>query len=502
MGLRALTLPALSGIALWLSFPGFSLFPLAWLALVPFLEFCTREKSLRRILVGHLVMGGIYFGGTLSWILNVLTVYGKLDPAVSAGIFGLLLVIQTAFLLPFTVLTALTARVSPKAALWAAPGFWILTELLRTYFPFGGFPWASLGYSQLPYLWIVQIADVGSVYLVSFLVVSASSAILAFWKWRSWSLGGVFLSLFLAANLYGFYRVEVWSPEESESLRAGLVQGVIELSAPAEHYAERYFEALPHYFDKAVKQGARLVIFPEAQNPYFFPDNFYFRTFWERRVMAANAYLLFNSASFDESGVPGYFNSVHLLDPEGRAVYRYDKNHLVPFGEYLPWAGILGFSEALVAEVSGFKAGSGSEVGTMDGVKIGTLICYEVIFPELSREAVNKGANVLINLTNDGWFGRTAAPSQHLQMAAFRCIENRKPMLRAANSGYSAVIDPSGAVRVRTELYEETLLMTEVKGNSVRTLFGVIGSWICIAIIILSLGIFAAAGKRREGANS
>ncbi len=502
MGLRALTLPVLSGIALWLAFSDSSLFFLAWFALVPFLEFCSRENSLRRILLGHLVMGAIYFGGTLYWILNVLTEYGKLDTGVSAGIFGLLIITQTAFLLPFTVLTTLTARVSPKAALWAAPGFWILTEMLRTYFPFGGFPWALLGYSQLPYLWIVQIADLGSVCLVSFLVVFAGSAILAFWKWRSWSLGGVFLSLFLAANLYGFYRVEVWSPEGSESLRVGLVQGVIELSAPKEHYAERYFELLPHYFDQAVNQGAQLVIFPEAQNPYFFPDNFYFRTFWEKRVRAANAYLLFNSASFDESGVPGYYNSAHLLDPEGRAVYRYDKNHLVPFGEYLPWAGILGFAEALVAEVSGFKAGTGSEVGSLDGLKIGTLICYEAIFPELSREAVNKGANVLINLTNDGWFGRTAAPSQHLQMAAFRCIENRKPMLRAANSGYSAVIDSRGTVLARTELYAETLLMTEVKGNSVRTLFGVVGPWICVAIIILSLGTFAAAGKRRKGANS
>lgn len=502
MTLRALTLPGISGIALWLSFPDLSFFPLAWLALVPFLEFCCSEKSIRHLLVGHLVIGVSYFGGTLYWIPNVLTEYGKLDAFLSAGVFGLLILTQTVFLLPFTVLTALTARVSTRSALWAAPGFWILTELLRTHFPFGGFPWASLGYSQLPYLWIVQIADLGSVHLVSFLLVLASSAALALWKWRSWSYAGVFLSLFVAANLYGAYRVEVWDPEGTESLRAGLVQGVIELSAPKEHYAERYFEALPRYFDQAIARGARLVIFPEAQNPYFFPDDFYFRTFWERRVKAADAFLLFNSASFDESGVPGYFNSAHLLDREGRAVYRYDKNHLVPFGEYLPWAGILGFAEALVAEVSGFKAGKASETGTLDGLKFGALICYEAIFPELSREAVNNGANILVNLTNDGWFGRTGAPSQHLQMAAFRCIENRKPMLRAANSGYSAAIDTKGVVQARTKLFEETLLVVDVTGNSARTLFGIVGSWICIALIILSIGIFAVARKRREGANS
>jgi apolipoprotein N-acyltransferase len=211
---------------------------------------------------------------------------------------------------------------------------------------------------------------------------------------------------------------------------------------------------------------------------------------------------MFNSASFDESGVPGYFNSAHLLDREGRAVYRYDKNHLVPFGEYLPWAGILGFAEALVAEVSGFKAGEASETGTLDGLKFGTLICYEAIFPELSREAANNGANLLVNLTNDGWFGRTSAPSQHLQMAAFRCIENRKPMLRAANSGYSAAIDTKGVVQARTKLFEETLLLVDVTVNSERTLFGFVGSWICIAIIILSIGIFTVARTRKEGANS
>ncbi len=490
-------LSLISGIALWLSFYN-PLFPLAWVALVPYLYFLLQKPAWRWVLIGHGLMTLVYLGGVLYWIPRVLLVYGNLSWLAALPTFLLMVILLSLVLLPFSLLTRWTAEKSTSLTLLCVPGFWLLTEVCRNYFLLNGFPWALLGYSQYPYSWMIQIADVGGVYLVSLLVVAGNAALLGVLWFKSFRPLVLFVPLFLAANLYGAYRVYYWQPDSGSALKVALVQPNIGLSEGREHYAGKYFETLAGYYQQAADEGAQWVIFPEAPNPFFYEQDFYFTHFWKRQTSNHGAYLLFNSAVLETDPQLHYYNSAVLLDPQGEEVYRYHKTHLVPFGEYLPLADYLGlFFEPLVQEVGGFSPGEELRVGEISGTRFATLICYEGIFPELSRECVRLGAEVLVNITNDSWYGRTAAPTQHLQMAAFRAIETRKPLLRCANSGYSTVFDPWGRQGQQIGLFEEGMFITELAGNNYRSIYSYTGEWINIILIGTTL-LVAFWGRFRK----
>ena len=499
-------LPLISGIALWLAFPDHSLFFLSWVALIPFLLFLTQQRSWKAIVAGNFVLGLTYFGGVLYWIPEVLTGYGGLGWRISIPIFFLMLLLLCLFFLPFSVLTHAVSTRSRAAALWSAPGFWVLSELLRNYYAVGGFPWALLGYSQYPYEWMRQLADISGVYLISFLIVFGNCALLAlcrFRNYRTWVLPAIFALLFLGSNLYGWYRVEVWQVPAGKSIKAALVQPNISLSAPLEHYAKKYFEVLPAYYRQAVSAGVAWVVFPEAPNPYFFDTDFYFRTFWQREVRNSGAPLLLNSTSV-ETGSAGthYYNGALLIGPEEQPTYRYHKIHLVPFGEYVPAADWLSFVQPLVQEVAGFSAGTTAVVGDVGGIPFGTLICFEGIFPESAREFVRQGAQLLVNITNDAWYGRSAAPRQHLEFGAFRAVENRKPILRCANSGYSAVIDPLGRIQQELGLFQDGIVLADVTACPYRSIYSRVGEWLNISLVVLALvtgvAVFRPRSKSRR----
>ncbi len=489
-------LSLISGTALWLSFYS-PLFPLAWVGLVPYLYFLLRRPAWKWVLIGHGLMALAYLGGVLYWIPRVLVVYGDLSWVLALPTFLLMLITLSLILLPFSLLTRWAAEKSVSVALLCIPGFWLLTELCRNYFLLNGFPWALLGYSQYPYSWIVQVADLSGVYLVSVLVMAGNAAFLGALWFKSLRPLVLFAVLFLVANLYGAYRVNYWQPDSGSVLKVALVQPNIGLDQDKEHYADKYFKTLAGYYQQAADEGAQWVIFPEAPNPFLYEQDFYFTSFWKRQTATHGAYLLFNSALVETGPELLYYNSAVLLGPQGEEVYRYHKTHLVPFGEYVPLADWLGrLFEPLVQEVGGFTPGQELRVGDISGTRFATLICYEGIFPELSRECVRQGAEVLVVITNDSWYGRTAAPAQHLRMAAFRAIETRKPLLRCANSGYSVVIDPLGQQGQRIGLFEEGMFITEVAGNNYRYIYSYTGEWINIALIGVSL-MLAVGGRFR-----
>ncbi len=488
-------LSLVSGIALWLSFHHSIFFPLAWIALIPYLSFLLKKPSWNSVLIGNGVMALAYLGGVLYWIPRVLVVYGNLSWTLSLVAFLLMLLLLSLFLLPFSLLTRWTAGKSVSVALLCIPGYWLLTELCRNYFLINGFPWALLGYSQYPYSWIIQVADLAGVYLVSLLVMAGNAAILGTFWLKSLRPLVIFAAVFLAANLYGAYRLHFWQPESGPALQVALVQPNIGLTEEMEHYTGKYFNTLAEYFQQAVDGGAQWVIFPEAPNPYVYEEDFYFTTFWQRQTSTHEAYLLFNTTLVERNPEFQYFNSAVLLSPQGKEAYRYHKTHLVPFGEYVPFSNWFGtFFEPLVQEVGGFSPGQELSTGSISGTQFATLICYEAIFPELSRQSVRQGAEVLVNITNDSWFGRTAAPSQHLHMAAFRAIETRKPLLRSANSGYSVVIDYLGREGQKMGLFEEGMFIAEVAGNNYRSLYSYTGEWINIFIIGVALLLPLGAG--------
>jgi len=315
--MRALLLPLVSGLLLCLSFPQISLFPLALAGLAPFFWFAGTERSWKSLLLGHLVFSLVFYGGVLIWIPRVLVVYGGLSPIIGGLALLIMALAMGSVLLPFSLLFQWGSRRAPRTTLLAAPGLWILTELIRNFAPFDGFPWASLGYSQVPFVWLSQTADLGSVYLVSGLVVLTNSSLVLLARYRDWRKVCLTSGLVFLGCLYGIWRMEFPPPSPEHSVRVGVAQGNIDLMADRNYYAGKYFRTLPELFDQASEQGAEWIIFPEAQNPYRYPGNFYFREFWETRVQRKGVHLLFNSTSVEETG---YYNSAYLLAPDGRPV--------------------------------------------------------------------------------------------------------------------------------------------------------------------------------------
>ena len=494
----------LSGaLALAVSFPSFSLYPLAWIATIPLLLRLVESQSPGPVFSGHFLFFLSFFGLVLYWVPAVMINYGGLHPAVALGVFALLLGAMSLLMLPFSILTWGLARAfNDNCALFAAPALWTSCELLRERFLLGGFPWASVGYSQHGFGVLLQVADLGGVYLLSFLVLSGASATLLWIARGKRSLALVYMVLILLSVLYGAYRLWFWKIETEHWHRATLVQPGIALRGSRAYFQETYFQQLGRTYSRACEEGTEWVIFPETPNP-FSPDlDAHFRTFWSTLVAEKQRPLVL-SATGQGTHAGLYYNSAFLFDRSGSIIHRYDKRHLVPFGEYLPaGATLLGLSEALVGEVGQFSPGRSSQrTAHLDDEQLGFLICYESIFPELSRQAVLSGARFLVNTTNDMWFGDTAAPWQHLQMAALRAVEVRKPLLRAANSGITAWVDSWGRIRGQLGLLEVGRLEVEFKPNSYRSLYTQLGL-VPLALIIMMVISAAVAGgmlaRRKE----
>jgi apolipoprotein N-acyltransferase len=424
----------------------------------------------------------------LYWIAAVLSQYGGFGPALGGLLLLGLILVLSLFFLPFSLGVWWLAGRSEAAALLAAPALWVAGELLRTVLPAGGFPWGAVGYSQYPLRWLVQIADLGGIYLISFLVLAGNCALLAVLQNRyGRSAAGVGVAVLLA-NLYGACRLAA-NFEDEVALTVDLVQPVIRLSRERDYYSRVHFQELPEIYRRSGADKVDWVVLPEAPNPFPYGADFYYTSFWNKLAIDFQVPVLLNSTSYQEQGSERY-NSVYLVDEKGRAAFRYDKTHLVPFGEYLPYGSIFGFARPLVQYVGGYTAGKFTgELGTIRGQPFGALICYEIVFPSLSRNLVNAGARMLVNVTNDHWFGETSAPRQHLEMAAFRAIENRRPILRSANSGFSALIDATGSIRSRTELNSQTVTRVEVRPGSAESLFSLWGQALNVSLIMIVAGL-------------
>ncbi|MFQ5466355.1 MAG: apolipoprotein N-acyltransferase [Thermodesulfobacteriota bacterium] len=493
---RRLILPALAGVLLAASFPPVGLGWLAWVALVPLLA-ALDGQPWRQGALSAFVFGFVYFLGTVYWVVNSMFFYGGISLTLSVPIMLLLVAFLALYPAAFGLFLALVGRGGRVAGLLAAPTAWTALELLRSHM-FTGFPWALVGYTQARVLPVIQIADVFGVWGVSFLVV-AVNAVLALWLRRL--LAGrrgaapvgeavavaVMLTLTIA---YGFMRIGEVDERAGgwEGLTVGVAQGSIDQSVKWD--PSRRAETIGIYSDlsrRAASEGAGLIVWPETAVPFYLgaePED-------SRRVedaaRTAGAYILTGSPSFsfpEKGSAPEFFNSAYLLDPGGTATGRYDKVHLVPFGEYVPMRKVLFFISKLTEGVGDFTPGPGPIPITFRDSGLGVLICYESIFPELARRYAARGAGLLVVITNDAWFGRTSAPYQHFEMAVMRAVENRTYLVRAANTGISGVIDPAGRVKRETSLFERTVFTERValRGGpvSVYTAWGDVFAYLCL----------------------
>jgi apolipoprotein N-acyltransferase len=490
----------LSGLLLALAFPRVDLASLAWVALVPlFLVMPARPFR------SGFTAGIGFFGFVLYWLNIVMTTYGKMNPVFSVAAYLLLVCYLSLF---FGTATWAACRFREKLGLspiLTLPVVWVALEFLRSFF-LTGFPWATLGYSQSDHLALIQSADIFGVYGISFLLI-LTNAVLAevigiarsgdFRKlpWRGMAVAVLLFSLNLG---YGFWRLGQNLDGRKDTLETALAQGNIDQSIkwdPAfqKRTVDRY-RALSLAAEG--RDGVKLVVWPESATPFYFQDGGPLATEVSSVARRADAFLLFGSPAYQfENRSYRYLNSAFLLSPSGKVLGRSDKIHLVPFGEYVPLRRFLPFIDKLVVGIGDFSPGRISPL-PLDGHRIGVLVCFEGIFPELAREYVREGSDLLVNVTNDAWFGRSSAPYQHLAMTRFRAVENRIWVVRAANTGISAFIAPSGRIIEQSPIFK-TLFLDGKAGLGARPfIYTRIGDVVPILFMVISV-VWLVRTRRR-----
>lgn len=496
----------LSGALLTAAFPPFNLDWIAWFALIPLFRALENEPYSRAFKLGF-AAGFAHYLTLVYWIVVVLGRYGNLNLAASVSVFVLLCLYLSLYLGAFSLLTRKIGDARLAVVLW--PSLWVALEYLRAHLV-TGFPWCLLGYTQYDRLSLIQVADVTGVYGLSFLIAAVNVLLYrllfkrkerGLWTFR-WEAS--FAVLAIAATLtYGHQRLAAETAERGgeKTIKAAAVQANIDQSLK---WDAAYRDSTMSIYEKLTRSTFNfkpdLVVWPETAVPFFFQDNAVYSPQLFSLVRESGADLIFGSPAYKrKDGQVRYYNRAYLLSPEGDKPQFYDKVHLVPFGEYVPLKGLLSFVNRLVPAAGDFEGGTRIAPLKANGFSSGVLICFEAIFPDLARQQTKEGAQILVNLTNDAWFGRTSAPYQHLSMAVFRAVENKRPLIRAANTGFSAFIDADGRIKDRSPLFKESVLKDEIKihdpGLTFYTRYGDLFAY--LTILIAGAGLIARLRKKR-----
>jgi apolipoprotein N-acyltransferase len=513
----SLCLLALSGVACALAFPAAEMWPLILVGLVPLL--C----AVFSVPVGDLPAMGLawgcgYFGSLLIWLYRFFRVYGSLGPATSFLLLAVLVAYLSLYPALFALLGGRWVRRFPSAALIVLPALWVTLEWLRGH-ALTGFPWGLVGYALAPCLPAIQIASITGIYGVSFLVVLAN-LVVAMWiqriSVRSAPLRAAdLLAVVILAGAAG-WGARVVRASEHET-QPDVSVAIVQASVPQDEKwsassARSILEKHERLTEEAAEGRPVLVLWPESSSPYpiatpssadphGYRPNREYRERLEALSRRLDVALLFGTVDYGErGGQVRPFNAAALVRPDGEWDETYAKMHLVPFGEYVPLPKLLSFVNRLAQGAIGEFAPGGKPVVVKAGpLKVGTAICYEMIFPELVRRFTARGATVLANLTNDAWFGTSAGPLQHFQMTRIRAVENRRYVMRAANTGISAVIDPVGRVLTRSRLMEERVLKGWVAPRTTYTVYARHGDLFVILCAILAAAALAAGFRRTAG---
>ncbi len=510
---------ALSGLLLWLAFPGGGgLWPLLAVALLPLLVTACRAPSALAACALGLTAGLVHFTLLLYWIVIVLSRYGGLAwPLAVLALIFLALYMALYSVLFALICRHLCGRLPVWALLWLLPALWVGLDWLRGWL-FTGLPWMDLGYALYEVPLLIQVSDLVGHHGVSFLLVLVNALFLAFLLRRR-PTGAAAAALFLPVLLlvgavcwYGQLRLAQFDAEEERGegrrLLVGVVQGNIDQAlkwSPAMQEATlaSYLAASRQLVAAAATAGPALIVWPETALPFYPQPDGRLEPLWQ--LVASQRLALLTGTPWYElvdwqSRLRHYYNSALLFRPDGSFGGRYDKHHLVPFGEYVPLRRFLPFLAPLVETVGDFTAGEIDRPLPWGPLQAGVLICFESVFPALTRTWVDAGANALINLTNDAWYGKSSAPWHSLAMAVFRAVESRRSLVRAANTGISAFIAPSGRIGARSGLFVPWHDQAEVLLRSERSWWvrgGYLFAPACLLLVVVTL---LATGRRPAGA--
>lgn len=502
-------LAALSGILQVLIYPAADWNFLCWIAFAPLLVALMRARpsaagALRPAGVAQAfaltyIAGLIYSFGSCYWIYHVMHSYGGLSQPVAALVLVLFCLAWSVTIAVFGLLVGLAAgpaRLGVRAVV-LAPAFWVATEIFRRYC--SGFPWDPLGTVLVNNIPLTRIATVTGVYGLSFeiLLINCGFAVAFLVPRRRRAL---MLATAVVAALLLQAGVLIQPPPIPADGTARLVQPNLQILDPGVWTQQFLQKTLDQLVSMSIPTQGQLqpgepppdlIIWPEAPAPFYVNEPS-FRNAVIRVAQQSHAYVIAGALAVDRPGDPNspLFNSAVLVTPQGDWVARYDKIHLVPFGEFVPFQSLLSFANKLTREVGDFLPGAEPVVMTLANDKLSVFICYESAFPDEIRQFVDRGAQLLVNISNDGWFGHTAAPFQHLNQVRMRAIENDRWVLRDTNTGITSVIDPFGRVvqSIRPDrLNSLDAMYSTVNGTTFYTRHGDWFSYACAIISLLAI---------------
>jgi len=496
-----------------LVFPLPNLYILGWVAITPLLVALLRArppetlqiragikllpaKPVQAFLIAY-ACGILWYAGTCYWIYSVMRQYGGVNTPAALGILILVCMYLAIYHGVFGLLISLLAGDSrfSRRALLLSPVAWVAVELARTRIT--GFPWDLLGTSQVDNIPLARIATVTGVYGMSFEIMVVNAALAAAFlvtrdKRRNLLLAAVGAAVILQAGLL------IPAPAIPADRTATLVQANVPILEGAD-WTKEYFAATLQDLSRVSFTGqnsSHLVVWPESPAPFYTTDPL-FRGAVSNLARQANTWVLTGSigvrnASITPGGATEIYNSGALVSPAGEWTSRYDKTHLVPFGEYVPFKRVFAFAGGLTKEVGDFSAGTSRAPLDAGGTRLGIFICYESIFPDEVRQSAAQGAQVFVNISNDGWYGDSGAYAQHLKQARMRAVENARWLLRDTNTGVTASIDPYGRVAASVRRKIRTALEAPYALSNDTTFYTRHGDWfayLCAIICVVALVI-------------
>lgn len=494
-----------SGLLLTLSFPDVRLYWLGFIALTP-LMVSLGSLTPRQGFAAGFIAGVVHFVTLIYWIVPTLCTFGGLHPVLAVS--ALILLCLYLSLYPALFAFGLKMPGPPRALIpLAAACLWTGLEWVRTYL-LTGFPWGVLGYSQAGNHWMIQMADITGVYGVSFVLVLCSATAAMAWQrittrrhnGRLVSTAPVCISagytlVILAVTWgYGAYRVPQMETRMAQApdTRLAVIQGNVAQDMKWDMaFRNNTIEKYGSLSLDAARFQPDLIIWPETALPFYYGHDTALSSQVDQYVRKARTRFLIGTPAVDTSRDPvRYYNRVMMLDHLALPRGTYDKTHLVPFGEYVPFQDLLFFIEKLTAEAGNFSRGDPAFIPlTFKDHRTGVLICFEILFPDISRQFVRNGADLLTTVTNDAWFGRTSAAAQHFDIAVLRAVENRRSVARAANTGISGFIDPAGRVFDATGLFSDAVIVRSMPALTFITFYsrhGDLFTYICV--IALGMG--------------
>lgn len=508
---RAWLLAIISAVLQVVIFPLPNLYVLCWIAIAPLLLALLRARRpetlqlegavkllpatpIQGFLLGY-VCGILWYGGSCYWVYSTMKQYGGIGAPGAAGLLLLFCLYLALYHGLFGLMVTLLAKSSQRLALVLSPLIWVAVELART--RISGFPWDLLGTAQVDNIPLARIATFTGVYGISLEIMVVNAAIAAGFLVPRSRRRSLLLVAFASALLL---QVPRWfpAPKFASDRVALLVQENIPVLDSTDWTRQYFSDTLADLRQLSLpprgEPNPSLVVWPESPAPFYTGDPL-FRAELSQIATSDHAWVLAGSIGIENANASTsppqptqIFNSAALVSPNGERDGRYDKVHLVPFGEYVPFKDLLSFAGGLTKEVGDFSRGSSRAPLQAGDERLGVFICYESVFPDEVRQFAKNGAQVFVNISNDGWYGDSGAYAQHLKQARMRAIENARWLLRTTNTGVTAAIDPYGRVAQSVPRKVRVALDASYALSNQTTFYTRHGDWLAYGCAIISVG--------------